>query len=136
MVGENVESQRQQPVSRQDRSRLVERLVSGRAPSSKVVVVHRGQVVVDQRIAMHALDRRARAQRRHAIRAQRASRLNGEKRPQPLAAAERTVAHRVQDALRPHDLAGPRLFRQQRIERRLYVFGDFPEAECKVFAHA
>ncbi len=42
------------PIAREDRGGFVERLMRRRAPASQVVVVHRGEVVVHQRIAMHA----------------------------------------------------------------------------------
>ena len=62
-AGENVEREGQQPVAGQDGGRLVERLVRGRAAAPQVVVVHGRQVVVRERIAMHAFERRRRHQR-------------------------------------------------------------------------
>ena len=56
---DDVERKRQQAVAGQDRGRLVERLVGGRPAPPQVVVVHRRQVVVHQRIAVHALQRGA-----------------------------------------------------------------------------
>ena len=56
-VGDPLERQRQQRVAGQDRGRLAERLVVARAAAPEVVVVHRRQVVVDQRVAVHQLDR-------------------------------------------------------------------------------
>ena len=60
----HLEGQRQQAVAGQDRRRLVERLVAGRPAPPQVVVVHRRQVVVDQRIGVHHLQRAGRRQRR------------------------------------------------------------------------
>ena len=60
--GDPVERQRQQRVAREDRGRFAERLVVARASPAEVVVVHRGQVVVNQRVAVHQLDGAAREQ--------------------------------------------------------------------------
>ena len=58
-LGDPVERQRQQRVAGQDRGRLAEHLVVARPPAPEVVVVHRRQIVVDQRVAVDQLDRRA-----------------------------------------------------------------------------
>ena len=84
------------------------RWVVGR-PRLKIVVVHRRQIVVDQRIGVDAFDRRARAPRTVVRSPQRPRRLHGQERPQPLAAAERRIAHRLDEALGPRRLAGLRL---------------------------
>ena len=60
---QHVEGEGEQTVAGQDRGRLVEFLVRGRPAAAQVVVVHRRQVVVHQRIAMHELDRGAGHQR-------------------------------------------------------------------------
>src|SRR6185437_16899539 len=106
--GENGEGERQQPVAGENGGRLVEGLVRGRTAAAQVVVVHRRQVVVDQRIAVDAFDRAAGAQRRRRVAAERAGGLDGQERPQPLAAAERAVTYGVEHPLRPRDLAGQR----------------------------
>ncbi len=46
------------PVAGEDRGRLVEGLVAGRPAAAQIAVVHRRQIVVDQRIGVHHLDRR------------------------------------------------------------------------------
>ena len=53
---EHLEGQRQQGVAGQDRRRLAEHLVAGRPAAAQVVVVHRRQVVVDQRVGVDHLD--------------------------------------------------------------------------------
>ena len=53
---QQLERQRLQRVAGEDRGRLVEGLVAGRAAAAQVVVVHRRQVVVDQAIAVDQLD--------------------------------------------------------------------------------
>ncbi len=62
-VGKDLEGERQQRVSRQDCGRLIESLVHGRPPAAQIVIVHRRQVIVSERIAMHAFKRRAGIQR-------------------------------------------------------------------------
>ena len=51
-------------VAGEDRDVLAERLVAGRAAATQVVVVHRRQVVVDQRVGVDQLDRRGERQHR------------------------------------------------------------------------
>ena len=60
---QHLEGQGQQAVARQHRGRVVELLVAGRAAAAQIAVVHRRQIVVDQRIGMHHLDRRRDLQR-------------------------------------------------------------------------
>ena len=55
-LGQDLEGQRLQGFAGQDRGRLVEGLVHGRAAASQIVVVHGGQIVVDEGIAMQELD--------------------------------------------------------------------------------
>ena len=68
-IGENLEGEGQQRVAGEDGGRLVEGLVGGGLAPPQVVVIHGGQVVMHQRIAMHAFERRAGPERpvaRHA----------------------------------------------------------------------
>ena len=60
---QDVEGEGQQAVAGEDRGRLVERLVHGRPAAAQIVVVHRRQVVMHQRIAVHEFDRGAGHQR-------------------------------------------------------------------------
>ena len=57
---QNVEREGQQRVAGEDRGRLVVGLVRGRLAAAQVVIVHRRQVVVHQRIAVHAFERGSR----------------------------------------------------------------------------
>ena len=68
-IGQQFEGQRLQRVARQDRRRLVPFHMHRRLAAPQVVVVHAGQVVMDQGIGMQRLDRRRRADR--ALRRQR-----------------------------------------------------------------
>ena len=49
---------REQPVAGEDRDVLAERDMARRPAAPQVVVVHRGQVVVDERVGVDELDRR------------------------------------------------------------------------------
>jgi hypothetical protein len=96
--GDDVEGQRQQRVAGEDGRRLVESLVHGRAAAAQVVVVHRRQIVVDERIAVQQFERRAGARHALARGAEQPRRLDHQKRPQPLAAAQHGVPHRGEKA--------------------------------------
>ena len=57
------EGERQQAVAREDGGRLVEGPVHRRLAAPEIVIVHRRQIVMDQRIAVHAFERRGDPQR-------------------------------------------------------------------------
>jgi hypothetical protein len=124
---EDFERQRQQRVPGEDRRRLVEGAVDGRPAAAQVVVVHRRQVVVNQRIAVPAFDRRPDPPRAVALGAEGARGLDDQERPQPLAAAENGVAHRLDQPLRPRPLAVGRREADQRVEFGLDGRADFGE---------
>ena len=92
-VGENGEGQRQQRVAGEDRGRLVEGPVHGRPPAPEVVVVHRRQVVMDEAVAVDAFQRRRGAERIVGGAAEEAGRFDEDEGAEPLAAAERGMAH-------------------------------------------
>ena len=73
-------------IAGQDRRRLVERLVAGRPAAAQVVVVHRRQVVVDQRVGVDHLHRAGRGHRRRRVGPAGLGRHQRQERPQPLAA--------------------------------------------------
>ena len=120
---QHVEGEREQAVAGEDRGRLVEFLVRGRPAAAQVVVVHRRQVVVHQRIAMHQLDRGAGHQRLLALDAEQRRGLDRQKRPQPLAAAEARVAHGLDDAMRPRDLVLDRGSGEKAVQQLLGLGG-------------
>ena len=62
-IGEDLERQGVEAVAGEHRRRFVKRLVDGRLAAPQVVVVHARQIVVDQRIDVDRLDRRAGAKR-------------------------------------------------------------------------
>ena len=55
-VGKNIEGQGQQAVAGEDCGGLVERLVHRGLATAKIIVVHGGQVIVNEGIAMHQFD--------------------------------------------------------------------------------
>ena len=91
----------EQRVAGEDRQGLAEDHVAGRPAAAQVVVVHRRQVVVDQRVGVDHLDARRRAACARSRRRPTASH-GGERedRPEPLAAGEQAVAHRLDQPMR------------------------------------
>ena len=118
-IGEYLESQRLQRVAGENRRRFVEGAVGRWAPAPQVVVVHRRQIVVDQRIGVNAFDRDACAPRTLVGASKRPRRLDSEEGPEPLAAAERRIAHRRDEARGTRRLAGPGLDAKQIFELAL-----------------
>ncbi len=108
VVGDNVEGERQQRVAGKDRGRFVEGLVHRRLAATQVVVVHRRQVVMDQRIAVHAFERRRDAKRRLAAGGKKGGTFQDQKRAEPLAAVQHAMAHGRHQAFRPRDFARQR----------------------------
>ena len=125
--GENVEGEGEQRVAREYGGCFVECLVCCRTTSSQVVVVHRRQIVMRQRVAMHAFQRRPRHQRMRMRYTEQRGALNHEKGPQTLAAAEARMAHGVDQPRGAHPLAFNRRRRQQAIEQGLRIMGDLPK---------
>ena len=124
----DVEGQRQQRVAGEDRGRLVEGLVHGRLAAAQVVIVHRRQVVMHQRIAVQQFERAAGEQRAIAWRAEQSGGLDHEERTQALAAAERAGAHGLQQARRPRRFARQHRTVEQMREQRFAVGGDGGQA--------
>ena len=68
-------------------------------PRLQIVIVHARQIVVDQRIDVDRLDRRADPQRPLGIDGEQLRGGAGQQRAQPLAAADRGMAHRLVEAV-------------------------------------
>src|SRR5947209_2380113 len=126
-IGNDVECIGEQSVAGEDRRRLVEGTVRRRTAAAEIVVIHGGEIVVDERIAVDHLERRAGTQRALVLRAEESRRLDHQERPQPFAAAERRVAHRLEEARRSHRFARQRIVRQQPIEHRFGRLRDIIE---------
>ena len=91
--GEDLERQRQQRVAGKHRRRLVKGLVNGRLAAPEIVIVHAGQVVMDQRITVDALERRRRAQQAFLGGPEHRACFKHEERAHPLAIGEGGMAH-------------------------------------------
>ena len=109
---QHLEGQRLHGVAGEHRLGDAEADVHGRLAAAQDVVVHARQVVVDERIGVDQLDRAGRAQRRRALAVHGVGGGQHEQRPQPLAAVEDGVAHRLAEA-------GRRVGRNAGVERRL-----------------
>ena len=69
-----------------------------RLAAPQIVVVHRRQIVVDQRIGVHEFDGGRHPAQRAAVDAEQPPALQHQERAQPLAAAQRRIAHGLDDA--------------------------------------
>ena len=100
-VGKCFERERQQAVTRENRVCLAEFLVTSGLAAPQVVVVERGQIIVNQRIRVNKFERarRAESRPRHQLRKNSRS-FQAEHRPQPFSARENAVTHRLMDAKR------------------------------------
>ena len=92
---QQLKGQRLQGIAHQHRGGLIERLVTGRPAAAQIIVIHRRQIVVHQRIDVHELDGAGR--RLDLILRQAQGTRGGEqqRRPDALAAAQHAVAHRL-----------------------------------------
>jgi hypothetical protein len=93
--GEDAEGVRQEGVAGEDRHRLAEDRVARRAPAPEVVVVHRRQVVVHERVGVDHLERARDRQHVGLGGVEELAGRDAERRPQALAAREEAVAHRA-----------------------------------------
>ena len=109
--GQDLEGQRLQRVTGQNRRRLVPLDVHRRLAAADRVVVHARQVVVHQAVGVDALDRRRRAKRLRRRHPEDRGSLHRDEGAQPLAAREHRVPHREPEGR----VAGG----QQALERRL-----------------
>ena len=92
-IGHDFERKRQQRVSGENRQRLAIDFMIRRTSAPQIVVIHRGQIVVNQRIGMNAFQRR---RRKRDLRARFAEEFGGHQqhdRAQALSARQRAVAH-------------------------------------------
>ena len=94
-AAEDLEGDGEQAVAYEDRRRLVKGLVHGRTSPAHVVVVHGGEVVMHERVAMHAFERASSVERGLLIDPEQLCRLHQEKGAEPLAAAQHRIAHRL-----------------------------------------
>ena len=90
----------------------------GRLATAEIVVVHRGQIVVDERIGVDALDGARQRQGIGFASAAGRRRCEAKRGAHPLAAGKERIAHRLVNG------GGPGFFRRQEfIERGVDGFG-------------
>ena len=106
MVGQNGKRQGLQGIARQDGCAFIEGLVYGGLATTQVVVIHGGQVVVDQRVGVDQLDGRRGGVQGVVFCSQGAPRQIDQQRAQALAAHQQAVAH---GCLQARLDGGPRL---------------------------
>jgi hypothetical protein len=112
-LGKQLERQRQQCVAGEDRGGFVERLVAGRTTPTQIVVVHRGQIVVDQRIGMDHLDRsRSDPGVRGLPPADQFAAPEDQHRADTLAGGRQRVDHRPAQVVRDSRLLGDKAFEE------------------------
>jgi hypothetical protein len=92
-LGQNLERPGLQRVTRQNRGRLVECLMGTWLAAAQIVVVHRGQIVVNQRVCVKHLNRRGDSRGTGFRHEEQLRRLHHEKGPKPFAAAKGRIAH-------------------------------------------
>ena len=92
-VGDEPERLRQEGVPRQNGHGLAVDLMTGGPPPPEVVVVHAGQIVVNEGIGVDALQRRAQRKGLPGLPAQRFAEGQGQHGPDPLAPRQQAVAH-------------------------------------------
>ena len=118
---DDVEGERQQSVPGQDRGRIVGLLVQGRPAAAQIAVVHRRQIIVNQRITVDAFERSPGQKRGLARNAEHRRTLDHQKGPQPFSPAEARVPHGVHQPSRPRDFVGQGRIRQQLAQQRFGV---------------
>src|SRR6185503_10578103 len=104
--GQHPECLSQQRIACQYRDRLAERLVASRPSAPQIVVVHRRQIVMDQRIGMNHLDCTGCGHQIVGIRAERFTGGQNKRRSESFAACKQAVAHRPVKLLRRSCLGG------------------------------
>ncbi|EKE16589.1 MAG: hypothetical protein ACD_10C00905G0003 [uncultured bacterium] len=97
-VGQQIEGQRLQRVTGQNRGGLIPFDMHGRQAAAQRVVVHRGQVVVDERIGVQRLDRGGGRDRGFRTQAQHAGGFQRQK-PAQAFAARAGIGHGVDHGL-------------------------------------
>ena len=126
---QDLERERVEAVAREHGGGLVIGDMHRRPAATQVVVVHRGQVVVDQRIDVDAFHREADAQRAVAVDGEQRAGGGHEQRTHPLAPADRGVAHRLVQAAAA--VVGNS---EQRVEQAVDVLADPLERRAKLDA--
>ena len=114
---EHLERKSLQSVAREQGDGLSKRAMAGRRPATQIVVVHRRQVVVDERVCVDELDRARRGYEVLILAVQRFTSGEHENGTDALASGEHRVSHRFVQSLRR-----PRCRRQRSFEHRVDAF--------------
>ena len=91
--GEQIEGECQERVACENCRRFIKCAVHGRLAAPQVIIVHRWQIVMDERIAMDTFDSGGGVPDRFIIAAEQARGFCHQKGPQPFAARQRGMAH-------------------------------------------
>ena len=88
LVGQHLKGQGMKAIAGQHRRAFAISAVHGRLAAAQIIVVHAGQIVVDQRINVDAFDREADPQRPLPIDMEQPAGGDHQQRTKPLAAAD------------------------------------------------
>ena len=92
-MGQDVEGQRLQRITGQDGAGLAECLVAAGLATAQIIIIHRRQVVVDQRIGVNELDCAGRAIQNLTPAPDGLAAGIDQRRPDAFAAVEYRIAH-------------------------------------------
>jgi hypothetical protein len=113
----HLEGDGEEGVASEDGDAFTVDLVRGGLAAAKVVVVHAGQVVMDERVGVDAFDRAGEGKRRLRLSTQDFGRREADDGTQALAAREDAVSHRLMNRFRARGGGG-----QETIERGIDLF--------------
>jgi hypothetical protein len=94
-VAQYLEPERQQGIAGEHCRGFVEGAMHGRLAAAEIVIVHARQIVVDERMDVHAFHRDCRSQRIGSLDLEERRGGNHKERPKPLPATDGCVAHRL-----------------------------------------
>jgi len=98
-MSQHFEGAGQQGIAGEESGLLIELTMTGRAAPAQIVIIHAGQIIVDQRIAMDHFDRTGDADGGAFGDMEQAGRLHHQEGAQPLAAIEAGITHGLDHAV-------------------------------------
>ena len=131
MLDKHLKRERQQAVAGEDRGRFAKFLVARRQAATQVVIIHRGQIVVDERVCVNHLDGGGRGGRLSIFATRCSRRHEHEDRPQSFTGREQTVAHRFDKGSRG-GFFGSKQIAQICLDKVLAVGHRGFEVQCRV----
>ena len=105
MFGDQADRLCEQGVARQDRGVLTERAVASRATATQIVIIHRRQVVMDQRVGVDQLQGGGGRQQLVRVVAESFACRQTQHRANAFPTGQQRVAHRLDEPLGATDLA-------------------------------